>query len=57
MMGQQVGRTGPIHDVRFEEQIPASHVLRRADAILDPGFVHEPMAESYSTAGRPSAPN
>ncbi len=34
--------------------MPANHLLRRVNAILDLGFVHEAMSEHCSSTGRPS---
>ena len=43
-MGRQVDRGALFYEVRLEERIPAGHLLRRIDAILDLSFVHELMA-------------
>lgn len=34
--------------------MPADHLLRRIAAALDPSFVHERLAATYSRIGRPS---
>lgn len=54
MMGRQVDQGALFYEVRLEERIPAGHLLRRIDAILDLGFVREVMAPHYARGGRPS---
>lgn len=49
--GQQ---TAPPSAFRLEERVPAGHLLRRIDAVLDLSFVRERMAPHDSTIGRPS---
>ena len=54
MMGRQVEQGALFYEVRLEERVPAGHLLRRVDAILDLSFVHEVMAPHYARGGRPS---
>ena len=54
MMGRQVDQGALFYEVRLEERVPAGHLLRRIDAILDLGFVRELMAPHYARGGRPS---
>ena len=54
MMGRQVDQEALFYEVRLEDRVPKDHLLRRVDAFLDLGFVHEMMAPHYSTTGRPS---
>lgn len=53
-MGRQVDQGALFYEVRLEDRVPAGHLLRRVDAILDLGFVHELMAPHYARGGRPS---
>jgi len=41
-------------EVRLNEHVPADHLLRRIDAVLDLSFVRPLLAPSYSSRGRPS---
>lgn len=34
--------------------VPASHLVRKVDAVLDLSWVHEELAPFYSSTGRPS---
>lgn len=54
MMGRQVEQGSLLYEFNLEDRVPTDHLLRRVDAILDLGFVHEVMAEHYSAIGRPS---
>jgi transposase len=54
MMGKQVDQGALFYEVRLEDRVPAGHLLRRIDAILDLGFVREVMAPHYARGGRPS---
>lgn len=54
MMGRQVEQAALFYEFRLEERVPADHLLRRVDAVLDLGFVREHMAQHYSSLGRPS---
>ena len=54
MMGRQVEQGALFYEVRLEERVPAGHLLRRVDAVLDLGFVRRLMAPHYSSTGRPS---
>lgn len=54
MMGRQVDQRALFYEVRLEHRVPAGHLLRRIDAILDLSFVREVMAPHYARGGRPS---
>ena len=54
MMGRQVDQGALFYEVRLEERVPAGHLLRRVDAILDLSFVRVRMAPHYACGGRPS---
>jgi transposase len=53
-MGRQVDQGALFYEVRLEDRVPAGHLLRRIDAILDLSFVHEMMAPYYTRGGRRS---
>jgi len=42
------------HVFNVDELIPANHLLRRLDAVLDTSWVRKEVAECYSDRGRPS---
>lgn len=42
------------HYFNVDELIPANHILRRIDAVLDLSWVREELRECYSDRGRPS---
>ena len=54
MMGRQVAQGALFYGFRLDDHVPAGHLLRRIDGLLDFGFVREALAASYSTSGRPS---
>ncbi len=54
MMGRQVAQESLFYAFRLDEHVPADHLLRRVDGLLDFGFVREALAGSYSASGRPS---
>lgn len=54
MMGRQVAQGALFYGFRLDDHMPADHLLRRIDGLLDFGFVREALAASYSTSGRPS---
>lgn len=54
MMGRQVEQGALFYEVRLEDRVPAGHLLRRVDAVLDLSWVREVMAPHYSSTGRPS---
>jgi len=54
MMGRQVAQGALFYGFRLDDHVPADHLLRRTDGLLDFGFVREALAASYSTSGRPS---
>jgi hypothetical protein len=54
MMGRQVAQGTLFYGFRLDEHVPADHLLRRIDGLLDFGFVREALAASYSTSGQPS---
>ena len=54
MMGRQVAQGSLFYGFRLDDHVPADHLLRRIDGLLDFGFVREALADSYSAMGRPS---
>lgn len=55
MMGpRQAEQAALFYEFCLEGRVPAAHLLRRVDAILDLDFVRAHMAEHYSPVGRPS---
>jgi hypothetical protein len=54
MMGRQVAQGAVFYGFRLENHVPADHLLRRIDGMLDFSFVREALAASYSTSGRPT---
>ena len=54
MMGRHVAQGALFYGFRLDDHVPADHLLRRIDGLLDFGFVREALAASYSTSGRPS---
>ncbi len=54
MMGRQVAQGSLFYGFRLNDHVPADHLLRRVDGLLDFGFVREALAASYSGIGRPS---
>ncbi len=54
MMGRQVAQGSLFYGFQLEDHVPADHLLRRVDGLLDFGFVHEALAASYSASGQPS---
>lgn len=54
MMGRQVAQGALFYGFQLDDHVPAGHLLRRIDGLLDFGFVREALAASYSTSGRPS---
>ena len=58
MMGQQ----GPAQEQLFytfslESHVPADHLLRRVDSVLDLTDLRQHLAPHYSHTGRPSIPS
>ena len=54
MMGRLSGQEPLFFGFRLEDHVPADHLLRRIDAVLDFGFVRRALAPYYSSTGRPS---
>ncbi len=54
MMGKTKNHEQLCCEVRLNEHVPADHLLRRIDAVLDLSFVRPLLAPSYSSRGRPS---
>lgn len=42
-MARRSGQRTLFYPFRLEDRVPANHLLRRVDAILDLGFVHVAM--------------
>jgi len=55
MLGKNRSQPALFQMVELEALVPANHRLRKINAVLDLGFVHEAVAECYSAGrGRPS---
>ena len=55
MMGQAVGQQDRLfYEFNLEDRIPANHLLRRIDAVLDLSWFRAELAPSYSHTGCPS---
>ena len=54
MMGRQVGEAQLFYIFSVDRHVPADHLLRRVDAVLDLSFIRTSLAEHYSRTGRPS---
>src|ERR1019366_7474974 len=54
-MGRQNNDQGPLfYEFRLDEAVPADHLARQIDAVLDLSWVHAELAPHYPTLGRPS---
>ncbi|WP_267382466.1 MULTISPECIES: hypothetical protein [unclassified Sphingomonas] len=51
-MGHQVAQGALFYAFRLDDHLPADHLLKRIDGLLDFGFVRETLAASYSSAPR-----
>lgn len=55
MMGRREGRQGQFfYEFDLDEVVPADHLVRQIDALLDLNWVHKELAAYYSHTGRPS---
>lgn len=55
MMGRLSGDQAQLfYEFRLEDRVPASHLLRRIDAVLDLSGLHRMLGSYYSHTGRPS---
>lgn len=55
MMGRRDdGQSRFVYNFRLEDHVPADHLVRKIDAVLDTGWVHGELAPYYSHTGRPS---
>jgi len=55
MMGRQEGGQGQFfYEFDLNEVVPADHLVRQIDALLDLSWVHKELAPYYSHTGRPS---
>ena len=55
MMGRLSGDQAQLfYEFRLEDRVPASHLLRQIDAVLDLSGLHRKLASYYSHTGRPS---
>jgi transposase len=55
MMGRlAAGQERLFYKFRLEDQVPANHLLRKLDALLDFDLVRQQLAPFYSEIGRPS---
>ena len=54
-MGRLTGGQGQLfYAFHLDEVVPADHVVRRIDAVLDLGWIHKELAPFYGNTGRPS---
>lgn len=54
MMGSKVRSFGPIDALTLDDLVPADHVYRHLDRVLDLSFVRELVTDCYAAGGRPS---
>jgi hypothetical protein len=55
MMGRLAGGQAKLfYAFCLEERVPADHLLRKIDRVLDLGDLHQRVAPFYSAIGRPS---
>jgi hypothetical protein len=55
MMGRREGGQGQFfYSFKLDEMVPADHLVRQIDGVLDLGWVHKELAPYYSHTGRPS---
>ena len=55
MMGRLTGGQGQLfYEFHLDDVVPADHLVRRIDAVLDLGWIHQELAPFYSNTGRPS---
>src|SRR5690242_6373718 len=55
MMGRQEDGQGQFfYEFDLDEVVPADHLVRQIDALLDLSWVHKELAPYYSQTGRPS---
>ena len=55
MMGEQLGRPDRLfYEFCLEDRVPADHVLRRIDTVLDLSWLRAELAPYYSRTGCPS---
>src|SRR5258705_13623100 len=55
MLGRHSEYQEPLfYAFRLEDRVPADHLLRRIDSVLDLGDLYEQLAGFYSHTGRPS---
>ena len=56
MKGQQATQEPLFACVRLEEMVPAEHILRRIERVIDFSFIDRRTEALYSPTGRPSVP-
>jgi len=55
MMGRRNNDQGPLfYEFHLDEAVPADHLVRQIDAVLDLSWVYTELAPHYPTLGRPS---
>ncbi len=55
MMGEQLGRQDRLfYEFCLDDRVPADHLLRRIDAVLDLSWLRAELAPYYSNTGSPS---
>ena len=55
MMGERLGGQERLfYEFRLEDRVPADHLLRKIDSVLDLAWLREELKPFYSHTGRPS---
>ncbi len=55
MMGEPLGKQDRLfYDFCLEDRVPADHLLRKIDAVLDVSWLRGSLKPHYSNMGRPS---
>ena len=55
MMGRrEAGQGQLLYSFDLDEVVPADHLVRQIDGLLDLSWVHKELAPYYSPTGRPS---
>jgi transposase len=55
MMGRLKGDQGQLfYEFHLDDVVPADHLVRQIDAVLDLSWVHAELAPHYPSIGRPS---
>lgn len=55
MMGRRTTEQGQLfYEFALDDVVPADHLVRKIDTVLDLSWVHDELAPYYSQTGRPS---